>query len=334
MKILFVCKDRNDPNYPEGKFGLWNSANFVVKELVSLGFDAKLVSVFDGNGIYKEVSKFKPDVCILEAIWVTPEKLRELVKLHPLVDWIVRIHSKSTFIANEGIAFEWMNEYNKIRNVILAPNNYDFYKDLYILGYDVVYLPNIYNAKYDLDKKQDKDKNILDIGCFGSLRPMKNHLTQAIAAIKYADKVGVRLRFHINSSRFEQNGQNVLKNVRALFAGDDKHELVEHGWLNHKDFCQLVVDMDLGMQVSLNESFNIVTADFVSQNVPVVTSPEISFVSSMFTTSPTDTDSIVSAIEWALWGYKYGLHKMNKRYLDSYNKSARNIWKNFLDYYK
>lgn len=329
MRILFVCKDRNDPNYPGGTYGLWNSASFVVKELVELGYEAKLVSVFDANGIDREVHRYKPDVCILEAIWVTPDKLKQLARLHKTVEWVVRIHSKSTFLANEGIAFEWMNEYDSIPNVVLAPNNSDFYYDLLKLRYNVVYLPNIYNASYDLEKRQDKNPAILDVGCFGSLRPMKNQLTQAIAAIRYADNNNLSLRFHINSTRHEQNGQNVLRNIRALF-NFTEHELVEHRWLSHRDFCQLVVNMDLGMQVSLNESFNIVTADFVSQNVPVVTSPEITFVSSMFTATPTDTNKIMKAMDWALWGYKLGLHKLNKRYLESYNKNAVGSWLYFL----
>jgi hypothetical protein len=36
--------------------------------------------------------------------------------------------------------------------------------------------------------------------------------------------------------------------------------------------------MDLGLQVSLSETYNIVTADLVNQGVPVITSKEISFI--------------------------------------------------------
>jgi hypothetical protein len=38
--------------------------------------------------------------------------------------------------------------------------------------------------------------------------------------------------------------------------------------------------MDIGLQVSLSETYNIVTADFISQNVPIITSEEIKFVNS------------------------------------------------------
>jgi len=36
--------------------------------------------------------------------------------------------------------------------------------------------------------------------------------------------------------------------------------------------------MDLGMQLSFSESFNIVTADFISQYVPIIVSPTISWM--------------------------------------------------------
>jgi len=45
--------------------------------------------------------------------------------------------------------------------------------------------------------------------------------------------------------------------------------------MEHNDFIRVVKSMDIGMQVSLSESFNIVAADFVSNGVPLVGSPDI-----------------------------------------------------------
>jgi hypothetical protein len=56
---------------------------------------------------------------------------------------------------------------------------------------------------------------------------------------------------------------------------DRGHKLVVHEWVNHKDFIKLVKTMDIGMQVSYSETFNIVAADFISQGVPVVISKEL-----------------------------------------------------------
>ena len=53
------------------------------------------------------------------------------------------------------------------------------------------------------------------------------------------------------------------------------------------EFIYLVSKMDIGLQVSLSETYNIVTADFVNQEVPVITSKEIPFVSSFSQVSVT-----------------------------------------------
>ena len=83
--------------------GLYNSASFIVDFLQNHGVNSKLVSVVDGNSIDKEVTKFNP---VLEALWVTPDKLQELIniKRHKERRWVIRIHSKAPFLSNEGVA--------------------------------------------------------------------------------------------------------------------------------------------------------------------------------------------------------------------------------------
>lgn len=322
IDTLFICKDRNQ-GYADGKYGLWNSASFVISELRKYGVDAKLISVTDSNGIDREIHKYKPKNVVLEALWVPPYKIKELTRLHKDVTFICRIHSKATFLANEGIAFEWINAYSE-ESVVLSCNHEEFNTDLRRLGYYSLYLPNIYDFKESF-RKSKEESSILDIGCFGSLRPMKNHLNQAISAIQFAESINLPLRFHINGTRSEQNGQNVLKNLRALFTGRPYAVLVEYGWLPHQDFLKLMSSMDISMQVSLSESFNIVTADAISQNVPVVTSNEISFSCWPFKSEPTETRSIVNALYNA---YNYGRVGafFNKMKLKKYNKKAVKEW--------
>jgi hypothetical protein len=158
---------------------------------------------------------------------------------------------------------------------------------------------------------------------------MKNTLTQAVAAMIYADKHNQLLRLHINTERIEQKGDSALKNVRALFAGT-KHELVEHKWLKHSEFVELVSHMDIGLQVSLTETYNIVTADFVAQSIPVVTSKEITFVN-CFNTSDTTKDAMAIAdkIETAL-AYRFPLTNINKYLLRQDSNRARLVWLDFV----
>jgi hypothetical protein len=324
LDFLFICKDRSSGDYKEGKYGLWNSANFVVDFLQKSQFKAEIISVFDANCIDREIHKNKPKVVVLEALWVTPEKLTQLVKLHPRVRWIVRIHSKLPFLANEGIALQWLNGYKRIPRVTITGNNLEFVQDMNACNYRLEYLPNVYIDKINYQRPMFNRQD-LHIGCFGSLRPMKNHLIQAVAAIDFANFMGYNLKFHINSSRHEQRGDNVLKNLIALFENNPEHTLVHHGWLSHKDFLGLVYTMDIGMQVSYSESFNIVSADFVRMNIPIVTSSEVSFNTSFLWADPNDRVDIVSKLTRAKH-YSSWLNWHSNTKLDSYNKTAKQIW--------
>src|SRR6185295_15359413 len=101
--------------------------------------------------------------------------------------------------------------------------------------------------------------------------------------------------FHINSSRIEQQGEGVLKNMRALFRGTI-HELVEHKWASPEDFHKLVRKMDVGLQVSFTESFTIVTANFVTEEVPIVVSEDIDWMPASMKVKATDALAIEKKI--------------------------------------
>lgn len=339
-KVLFILKLRQtsggDGDTVLKSAGLYNSALFVKDMLVSLGYETNLVQVVDNNGIDREVSIYKPDIVIIEALWVVPEKFDVLKKLHPKVKWIIRLHSEIPFLSNEGIAMSWINEYIKQENVYVSANSMETYKDLdrYFskqkLSKKILYLPNYYPVDDDVSIKQPwkKEKKVINIGCFGAIRPMKNHLIQAVAAMQFASENGVKLRFHINGSRVEQKGESVLRNLRALFdATNGDHELVEHGWMSHQEFLKLIETMDIGLQVSFSESFNIVSADFVNQNIPMVTSREVDWIPMLFTASPTSTNSIISAIERALFWHKFlPMFNWQKLELKKYSRKSIAEW--------
>jgi len=342
-RCLFICKKRID-SYGIS-FGLLNSATFVVNALNAHDIESKIVSVVDSNCIDREVSEFKPTHVFIEAIWVTADKFEVLCKLHPKVKFIIRIHSKIPFLAMEGIAIEWIRDYqavaNRFKNLKVSSNNKDFNDDLSnIIKIPSVYLPNIYapicdepieshwtEFEYDneIPRCLENEPAEINIGCFGAIRPLKNHLIQALAAIQFAEGLNKKLRFHINCNRIEQKGDNILKNLRALFVGTP-HELVEHPWMGHPEFIKLVKTMDMGMQVSFTESFNIVAADFVSNRRPIVVSPDVDWVSEASQADPNSTEDIVKKLRRAWRGGMFDLTRINLKALVKHNKQALEIW--------
>lgn len=341
MKILFLLKQSNlygDVTSTTSKSGLLNSAVITARQLEKRrGICTSVRICRDANGIDKEVRDYRPDLCIIEAIWVLPSKFEELRKIYPHLPFIVRVHSEIPFLAQEGEAIKRIHEYQDVSNVYTAFNSYVTYRNFSGLD-NSLYLPNIYEVfeKQHISFKEHwnyilhpkyfvPEKPIYNIGCFGAIRPMKNQLLQAFAAIAFGDKNNVSIRFNINSSRMEQGGQSVLKNIKALFDAHPEHELVEHEWMKRHKFLETINLMDLGMQVSFNESFNIVTADFVKMGVPTIVSPEITWMPQEVHVWSDDIMEIAAKMEHVL-ANKEHINKLSNNALVKYDRGAIKVW--------
>lgn len=345
VKTLFICKQsEQEANTFYGYFrkysGLFISARLVSRMIENhLGIESKTVIAKDNNEIDRLVTEFRPTHVFIEAYWVVPEKFEILAKLHPTVRWIIRIHSEIPFIAVEGMSMDWTLRYLDYPNIMLAPNSpriYENIKRVLLQKYDknfvenkVVYLPNFYEPECE-NSYTVGNKRHLDIGCFGSVRPLKNHLIQAISAMTFADSVGMPLKFHINSNRVESQGDPVLKNLRQLFAQSKRHELIEHAWMPHGEFKKLIKTMEIGMQVSFTETFNIVTADFVTEGIPVVTSSEVWWLPPHVYADPNNADDIIKKMKRVWTGRLFGLQKLNLQGLKQYAHDSLNRWDYFL----
>lgn len=349
VKTLFICKQgedyqqQNSGNYYHKKYsGLFNSANMIVNMLNNNYIESVIEVAIDNNCIDRLVTLHKPTHVFIEAYWVVPEKFEILQRLHPTVKWIIRIHSEVPFWATEGVAMEWTLKYLEYQNVYLAPNSKSLYRDIYTIlsvkytledkWHRVVLLPNYYNIGVQKPfTRIDRVTDEIHIGCFGAVRPLKNQLIQAIAAIRYANIKDKTLYFHINSSRVEGNGQPVLKNLQKLFKDSIRHKLVEHTWMPHSDFLNLISRMDMGMQVSFTESFNIVAADFVASGKPLVVSSEIDWVARKFYADPTSSIDIMKAMYRADALGSVGVY-LNRFLLEEFSLRSENYWIDYLSY--
>lgn len=337
-RILFILKRRDGyGEYGASGFssGLANSVHFLVSMLTRAGITAAEAEVNDNNDIDREVARFKPTHVIVEALWVVPEKFAELSRLHPSVQWIVRLHSEIPFLANEGVAMDWIIRYTQMNHVKVAVNSPRALRDIqevlianglcYCAENSVVYLPNWYPVA-DFKPRKKPDDGEVHIGCFGAIRPFKNQLIQAIAAMKFAENIGKTLFFHVNFTRQEQGGSNNFKNMEALFRRT-KHHLVESEWLSHSEFVDLLEDIDIGMQVSFTETFSIVAADMANARVPLVVSDEIPWASVWSSADPTDSQSIVTALGRVThWPFRKVAIKGNLAGLKRYSKISQITW--------
>lgn len=303
--------------------------------LSSMAVDTKMVEVVDNNSIDAAVTAYKPTHVIIEAFWVVPTKFDVLKPLHPNISWIVRNHSEVPFLSSEGVAAEWVAGYLQ-RNVEVMCNSPRALADVQALAraYNypdrlVTYGPNYYPVENGgaVTVHSDRSATTINVGCFGAIRPLKNQFAQALAAITFARFLGVKLNFHINGSRIEGNGDPILKNIQALFAATHDCTLVQHPWLPHADFLTLVATMDIMMQVSFSETYNIVGADAASMNVPLVASSELPWLGPYGHANPTDMDSMVSALQrvWLDPNPSVRLYQQ-RRDLRDYNVHSEGAW--------
>jgi hypothetical protein len=341
-KVLFILKRREDYQAVLHSniglsTGLFNSASFVNNMLNDIGVESHLEVAIDNNCIDRLVNTHKPTHVIIEALWVVPTKFAVLQQLHPDVTWIIRLHSEMPFMAGEGMAMDWIGEYSKFRNVIIAVNAPRMLRETKLflehmhnwnektVNKKVIYLPNFYPQEYK-HKTLNKDKDVIDIGCFGAVRPLKNHLLQAFGAIEFADSIGKKLHFHINSGRVEMQGGPVAHNLRGLFAHlyNKGHRLVNHVWTPREQFLELCGQMDVCLQSSFSETFNIVGADVISQGVPLVGCSEIPWQMSGLT-DPTSSQDICVGLQTAYRFPQFNV-KLNQFGLTHYTNKTRRVW--------
>jgi hypothetical protein len=355
-KVLFILKRREDYNSiihsPKGlSTGLFNSANFMVDMINNADTDitAEIEVASDNNCIDRLVNQHKPTHVIIEALWVVPSKFSVLTKLHPKVQWIIRLHSEMPFMAGEGMAMDWIGEYIKFPQLSIGVNAPRMLEEVrtYLsatvnltekeIERRICYLPNYYPQEYD-NKEIVKNhayrgqKHWIDVACFGAVRPLKNHLVQAVAAIKYANRHGKQLRFHINAGRIEMQGSPVLHNLHGMFQhlASHGHQLIAHQWVVRDEFLKLCRTMDIGLQCNFSETFNIVSADLISQGVPIVSSSEIPWSCGLFNARPAESEEIYRSIARTMAMPKTNVW-VHQRNLTKYTNKTEKIW---LKYFK
>jgi hypothetical protein len=336
-KILFVLKRRDgfDPivhTDPSLQCGLYNSISYVNDMLISMDIESQIKICVDNNCINGHVYNFKPTHVIIEALWVIPDKIKLLQSMYPKIIWIIRLHSAMPFLGIESsVSMKWIAEYSLLTNVFISVNDLrlktelEFYLST-ITTKEILFLPNYYPQDFKPFNK-DFDKDTIDISCFGAIRPFKNLLTQALASIEFCKRLNKKLRFHINEGRIEVNGNNVYTNLVHLFSKlDENFELILHPWANRENFLNICLkEVDIGLQVSFTETFNLVTADLLSQGVPVIGSSEIPWMNEKYFCNPTDATDIIRVLNIVYKNPILNIEENNLSLIE-YTEKTKKVW--------
>lgn len=272
------------------------------------GIAADPLGVWPPEALFGDMARF-PDAThvVIEAPWIATATMLNLMATFPNVQWLVRAHSQIGFLQVEPGAIAIMRDLMLVQddslNLTVAANNAklaEIFENIY--QGRVLHLPNLYDLERPVQKlAEGHHHRKLVIGSFGALRLLKNHITGAAASLIIAKRRRSDLEFWINVGREESAGcRDVLPALRNMFRGLPWAKLVEHPWESWAAFRRTVSYMDLLMQPSFTETFNITAADAVSEGVPVVGSEAIEWLPEPWQARPDDADNVARIGMWLL----------------------------------
>jgi len=271
---------------------------------------------------------------IISAPWVATPDLTNIIHGRTEVDWAMCSHSNVGFLQADPRAIQYLREDGELAesavNFTLATNSkrlQGWWQQAYHQA--MTLLPNL----YDLDDHFPHHSpwtpgTLLKIGCFGAVRPLKNHIAAAGAAVEIANRMRAECEFWINSGRTETGGATPLSAVREILSGLSNIRLCEYPWSSWAAFRSQVRAMHLLIQTSYTESFNMVTADGVSEGVPSVTSEAIDWVPNNWKVPVDDVNAVASAGIALL--HDPSATASGFQALQNHNRQALASWTNFL----
>ena len=223
----------------------------------------------------------RPTHVILAAPWMATSDVASLAAQFKEVVFVVVSHSSVGFLAADPHAIKLLRETADLQlathNVFVGGNSKKFTDwATAAWGVNAVWLPNLYCLDETFpEHDRHWDGGVLRLGMFGANRPLKNFLSGAAGAVELARRLRVPVELLLSSGRDEGG------NFRAL------HEMTENianlrviptGWLSWTEFRRVLRTINLVLQPSYTETFNVVSADAIAEGVPVVATDAIDWV--------------------------------------------------------
>jgi hypothetical protein len=273
---------------------------------------------------------------VISAPWLSTRDMKAIVEYFPLTQFVVVSHSNVGFLQADPQGIHLLRDYieltHKLDNLSVGGNSQRFTNWLSkAYNTHAVLLPNMYpvQSSFFQDAVKGLKKNfrsVVKIGSFGAIRPLKNQLTACASAILMSKELNKPVEFHLSAGREEGGGNVVLNAIQQMSHDVPSFKVVLDGWCGWQDFRKTVADMDLLIHPSYTESFNMVSADGVSQGVPVVGSHAIEWLPKEW---KADSDNAAEIAEVGLKLLYRGAQD-GIRALQEHNEKAFQDWDAFL----
>lgn len=293
----------------------------VCVNMISEATGIKHVHIFNHSEVFEFLKTNKVKIAIFEALNFSESAINQIREAFGVKSF-VHLHSQYPFLALEPTAPKMIRDFNSGGTGVIF-NSREAFDSFEIKS--KFHLENVYLS--EIKSPKIFSSNELNVGCHGSLRHMKNIPAQAIAAIRFCDENGLKLKFHINSTRDDGEGKSVMMALSCIFSKTE-HEIVHTKWMDHSIFKNYCEGLDIGMQVSVSETFNLVAADYVSSGLPVVVSNQVRWADKNSQAPFSDIIDIVDKIGFVL--NNPVLVKRNQELLSRHSDNAILEWHKFL----
>lgn len=272
---------------------------------------------------------------VIEALFISVADMSKLLTQFPQVEFVCRNHSQVGFLQVEAGAVNLLREYLTLQdgslNFKFAGNSDRFAKYVESVYHSpCLLLPNL----YDFDRAATKivqppfDHRTIRIASLGALRLLKNHSTAAAAAQLIARSRNCNLEFYLSVNR-EEHGKGILQMIRNMYANLKWAKLFENPWESWPDFRKTVSHMDLCLQISFTETFNITTADACAELVPSVVGDCIEWLPDHWKANTDDAVDVARVGNMLLQNPSEVLE--GNRYLRKYVRQGTDRWVEFLN---
>ena len=245
---------------------------------------------------YNETHKEPLTHIVISAPWLSAHDLKSIIHNWPRTKFVILSHSNVGFLQADPDGVSRLCQYVHLaethKNLTVGGNSHKFAEWL-ARAYSTqsVWLPNIYPLSEVSWHKPLGPDGTLHIGAFGAVRPEKNFMTAAGAALLIARSFNMDLVFHMSSGGEGDQGRTAPA-IDQMFENVHGAKVVRHNWQPWDEFIKTVSGMDLLLQLSYTESFNMVTADGILKSIPSVVSPAITWAPASW---KADSDNVLEA---------------------------------------
>jgi glycosyltransferase involved in cell wall biosynthesis len=270
---------------------------------------------------------------VISAPWILTANLATLASQNPDLEIAVVSHSNIGFLQADPRAIELLRQGSELEqgcpNFHVAANSQRFqtwWQSTY--GTAMTLLPNMYPVGPARTRAMWQ-RGTLRLGCFCAIRPYKNVLTAAAAALEVGQRLRVTdLEFWISGGRHENGGQTIVAAIQQMYLNMPRAKVVEQSWQSWPQFLTTVGSMDLLLQPSYTEGFNMVTADGIAQGVASVVSDAIAWAPRNWQAA-TDAASDIANKAVALLHDPTAVQE-GAAALEAHNSMAQLLWEKFL----